>query len=164
MAKITLVLDNLRSCYNVGSIIRSANGFKCHNFIFLGTTPYPLLKNDPRFRYQSLKQAQQIAKTALGAQTTIQGRYFPNINHFLKEKGDCPLVCLETTNQSQAIQGYRLNQDIYLVIGNEIEGVSQDLLNQADSQLHIPMLGSKKSFNVAVAVGIALYQLMLTSN
>ena len=160
-ASITLVLDNLRSCHNVGSIIRTADGFGQRRFVFLGTTPHPRLSGDPRLAYQSLKQTRQIAKTALGAEQNIQGRYYAKTQDFLQVKNDWPIVCLEQTPDGRALKEYRLKQPIYLVVGNEIDGVSEELLGLSSERLTIPMSGDKESFNVAVAAGIALYQLTL---
>ena len=159
MFNLTIVLDNLRSCHNVGSIIRTANGFKTHNFIFIGTTPYPALKNDRRLNYQIIKQTKQIAKTSLGAELTIKGTYYSTHAEFLQSKTSDLLICIEQTVTSQALNEFQLSQDAYLVFGNEVEGISKNLLSVADHHLIIPMDGTKESFNVAVTSGIVLYTL-----
>lgn len=160
-ALITLVLDNLRSCHNVGSIIRTADGFGQRRFVFLGTTPHPRLPGDRRLAHQSLKQTKQIAKTALGAEQNIQGLYCAKTQDFLQAKKDWPIVCLEQTPDGRPLREYRLERPVYLVVGNEIDGVSEELLDCSSERLTIPMSGDKESFNVAVAAGIALYQLTL---
>ena len=162
--EITIILDNLRSCHNVGSIIRTANGFKINKFIFIGTTPYPVLKHDRRLKYQALKQTQQIHKTALGTELTIEGLYFKTPQEFLATRQDLDLICIEQTNTSEDLASYHLQQDTYVVFGNELEGVSDDLLKAASRHLMIPMLGDKESFNVSIACGMVLYQLHIGNN
>ena len=163
MIKLTLVLDNLRSCHNVGSIIRTANGFGHRHFVFLGTTPYPLIANDRRLEYQIKKQTQQIQKTSLGAEKEIIGQYFQTADDFLQQTRNPNLICLEQTEQSQLLSDYQPKEDNYLIFGNEINGISPLLLKKAATCLMIPMLGSKESFNVAITVGITLYQFNLHS-
>ncbi|MCY4010500.1 MAG: hypothetical protein OXF30_00305 [Candidatus Saccharibacteria bacterium] len=159
-AQIILVLDNLRSCHNVGSLIRTANGFNCLQFVFLGTTPYPEIKNDHRLPHQINRQAKQIHKTALGSELMIEGQYFQSANSFLKHKKSLPLLCLEKTDKSQSLVSYAIEKSgFYLVVGSEVNGISSILLDKADHHLDIPMLSVKKSFNVTIATAIALYHL-----
>ena len=158
MPRLTIVLDNLRSCHNVGSIIRTANGFGRQRFVFLGTCPYPALTNDSRLPWQAARQTRQIAKTALGAELEIQAEYFAGAQAFLNAGRCRHIACLEQTEASQPLTDFDWPADLCLVVGNELNGVSKPLLDIADSCLHIPMLGSKRSFNVSVAAAIALYQ------
>ena len=158
---VTIVFDNLRSCHNVGAILRTANGFNCQHFIFIGTTPYPQIAHDQRLPHQIRRQSRQISKTALGAEETIEGQYFPDTRSFIKAKKEKPLICLEQTKRAERLSQYQLQESIYLVVGNEIEGVSSELLERAQTHLFIPMLNHKESFNVATALGIALYQLLM---
>ena len=97
MATLILVLDNLRSCHNVGSIIRTAVGFGWTQFIFLGTTPYPQLENDERLPHAQQRQTRQIAKAALGAEKFINGQHFAQTATFLAQVSPTNLICLETT-------------------------------------------------------------------
>ena len=163
MIQVTLVLDNLRSCHNVGSIIRTANGFGHKQFVFLGTTPFPLIAHDHRLAYQGLRQTRQIAKTALGAEKEVQGKYYKEITNFLKNQETKPLVCLEQTAKSRPLHQYKPKQDCYLVLGSETEGVSSRLLEASTNCLQVEMRGKKESFNVAVMAGLALYQFSLPS-
>ena len=157
MHELTLVLENLRSCHNVGSIIRSAEGFGRLQFIFIGTTPYPEIENDRRLKYQILRQTKQIGKTALGAEQKIKGRYFKDVAEFLEQAEDNDLICLEQTPKSLNLADYRLKNNSYLIVGNEIDGVCDQVIKKSTTCLMIPMVGKKESFNVAVAAGIALY-------
>ena len=161
MPHLTLVLDNLRSCHNVGSIIRTANGFNHYDFIFLGITPYPCLENDRRLKYRAKQQTAQISKTSLGAEKEIRGKYFQEAAEFLQHKNDSQLICLEQSRHSRNLGDFRRAENCYLVVGNEITGISAQLMKKAQTHLMIPMLGSKESFNVAVATGIALYHFSL---
>ncbi len=161
MSRLILVLDNLRSCHNVGSIIRTANGFGQYHFVFLGLTPYPTLKNDQRLPWQAAQQSRRIAKTSLGTENAIQGQYFPDENTFLKTHKPQNIICLEQTATSQNLADYHWPDDACLIVGNELNGVSKNLLQAAQTHLYIPMLGHKESFNVAVALGIGLYQYSL---
>ena len=163
-AAIIVVLDNLRSCHNVGSILRTANGFGCQSFVFIGTTPYPRTETDERLPHAISRQNKQIAKTALGAEADICGQHYAEVSAFLQNKEpNRPLICLEQTPQSQALSSYRPKGGIYLVFGGEIEGVSSQILEAAEEHLSIPMLGRKESFNVAITAAIALYQLVAHS-
>ena len=155
---IRLVLDNLRSIYNVGSILRTAEGFGVRAVSFIGSSPYPELKDDPRLPHLRRRQTTQIAKTALGAEQLIEAQYFSDCSAFL-EANSWPIVCLEQTESSSLLADYQPTQDICLVLGAETRGVSPELIEAASDCLQMPMLGQKESFNVAVACGIALYHL-----
>ena len=154
-AGLTLVLDNLRSCHNVGSIIRTADGFGCRRFAFIGTTPYPRLAADGRLPHLIRRQTARIAKTALGAEKEIDGRYFETAASFLSGGGG-RLICLEQTPGSRPLASWRPADGDRLVLGNELDGVGPELAAAGDC-LFIPMAGNKESFNVAVAAAIALY-------
>ncbi|MEM6997620.1 MAG: TrmH family RNA methyltransferase [Patescibacteria group bacterium] len=159
--QIILVLDNLRSCHNVGSILRTANGFGVRHIEFVGTTPYPELADDLRLAHMISKQSSQIAKTALRAEQDISGHYHNDIAAFLeKQSADRPIVCLEQSEGSVSLPEYQPAGPIYLVVGNEVDGVSAEFMSAADTIVEIPMRGSKESFNVAVSTGIALYSLL----
>jgi len=158
--KITLVLENLRSCHNVGSILRSADGFGVDSVVFVGTTPYPQLLNDSRLPHIRRKQTAAIAKTALGAEThSHKYTYIQDIDHLLKQLTNTPLYALEQSATSTSLREFLVDAThITLVVGNEVDGVSDEVL-RCSEHLEIPMHGKKESFNVAVATAIALYQI-----
>ena len=156
---ITVVLDNIRSAYNVGSIARTCDGLGVEGIITYGITPHPLLPNDQRLPHISAKATRSIAKTALGAEQTIT-HHAQSLEQLLPLIDSVPIVCLEQTKQSQPLRQFRPSGSIALVVGNEINGVSVELLEIASTQLYIPMRGQKESFNVAVATAIALYDLL----
>ena len=158
MPRLTLVLDNLRSCHNVGSIIRTANAFGCRRFAFIGICPYPALTTDSRLPWQAAKQTRQIAKTGLGAELEVVGEHFADSQAFLAASRR-PIICLEQTGHSQPLAGFSWPaSELQLVVGNELDGVSAPLLEAAEACLHIPMLGSKRSLGVSIATAITLYQ------
>jgi tRNA G18 (ribose-2'-O)-methylase SpoU len=161
MPEIVVIAHNIRSTHNVGSIFRTAEGFGVTKIILSGYTPYPAIKNDPRLPHISNKLTSQIHKTALGAEEMVPFEYSEEIPlKFLKESG-FRLVALEQNGRSVALSDYKTPKKIALLIGEEVHGVTADLLEQCDDIIEIPMVGKKESFNVSVATGIALYALTI---
>jgi tRNA G18 (ribose-2'-O)-methylase SpoU len=146
---IYVLVDNVRSLYNVGSIFRTSDGAMIEKLYLCGFTPHP-----PR---------KEIEKTALGATQSVPWEYVKDPRDVLlklKEQG-INIVVLELTDES--IPYTALQPDDFplcLVIGNEITGVSKDVIALADKAIEIPMFGIKQSLNVAVAYGIALFELV----
>ncbi len=161
MSKITLVLDNLRSCQNVGSILRTCDGLGVSSVVCIGTSPYPRVKDDERLPHMADRQTKQIAKSSLGAETTVKVLYYPSIDDYLAAYHNVNRVALEQTDSSVGLSSYKLTADIHLVVGNEVNGVSKKLLDESAHYVEISMQGKKESLNVAVATGIALHQLLL---
>lgn len=166
--EIVLILHNIRSTYNVGSIFRTAEGFGVKQIICSGYTPYPIFnqrpnifnlkaETDPRLPHIKQKIHKQIAKTALDAQNNVPFIYQtePNISE-LKNQG-FEIVALEQDSNSVEIYAYQPPQKVALILGEEVDGINQNLLNSADTIIEIPMFGQKESFNVSVAAGIAIY-------
>ena len=149
-----VVLDNIRSAYNVGSIFRTADAFGITEIYLCGTSPTPIDKfNRPR---------KDIAKVSLGAEKTVPWRYFSSslraVNS-LKKKG-IKILSIEQNENSADISDIQLYQNIdtALVFGNEVDGVSPKILRVSDKIFEIPMRGKKESLNVSVAFGIVLAQ------
>ena len=145
---VSVVVDNVRSLYNVGSIFRTSDGALINKLVLTGFTPTP-----PR---------REIDKTALGATQSVPWSYEKEPREAirqLKSQG-FKACCLELTDK--VIPYYDvLSADfpLCLVIGNEITGVSKDALAECDLALEIPQFGIKQSLNVAVAYGIAIFEL-----
>ena len=158
MAKITLLLHNIRSSHNVGAIFRTAEGFGVKEIILSGYTPYPRRSGDTRLPHLAEKITKQINKTALGAERIVPFRYFEKIDEFLSTN-TLQLVALEQSNQSVTLESFNPLNDFLLVLGEEVHGIEIDLLDRCETILEIPMKGEKESFNVSVATGIALYSL-----
>jgi tRNA G18 (ribose-2'-O)-methylase SpoU len=145
---VEVLLDNVRSLYNVGSIFRTSDGAMIEKLYLCGFTPHP-----PR---------KEIEKTALGATQSVPWEYQRNARDQLmnlKRRG-IRVCVLELTTSS--IPYYEIKRDHFplcLVIGNELTGVSKDIVEMVDLAIEIPMFGIKHSLNVAVAYGIALFEL-----
>lgn len=148
---LEIILDNIRSTFNVGAIFRTSDGAGISKIHLCGITPPPT--------------HQKVHKTALGAETNIAYEKHPNTLELVRKfkAAGKRIWALEKTNLSVPIHQVRLEKNdpgTILVVGNEIIGIDPDVLEICDSQLHIPMAGIKKSLNVAVAFGIAVYDLM----
>jgi len=150
VTSFSLLLDNLRSAYNVGSILRSADGFNISHIFLCGITATP---ENPK-----------ISKTSLGAESTVSWSYSPNSRNtaqYLKENGSY-LYGLETGQKSHPI--YEINKpnnilNKVLIVGNELAGIDPQVQELCDELIYIPMKGFKQSFNVTIAFGIAAFYL-----
>jgi len=161
MPEIIVIAHNIRSTYNIGSIFRTCEGFGVSKIIISGYSPYPKLPNDTRLPHIESKLTAQIHKTALGAETIVPFEYQekPELNS-LKEQG-FTIVGLEQDERSISIKKYIVPSKIALLLGEEVKGITDDLRDQCDDLIEIPMVGQKESFNVSVATGIALYALTI---
>ncbi|HVO86772.1 MAG TPA: TrmH family RNA methyltransferase [Candidatus Binatia bacterium] len=161
MQKLILIAHNVRSAHNVGSLLRSADGFGLQKVYFTGYTPYPAAKNDSRLPHLAAKLEHQISKTALGAQNSIAWAHQPDIYKLidkLRSRGYL-IAALEQSKTAQALPDFYSGSDLALIVGREVEGIEPEVLQAVDTILEIPMLGKKESLNVASAAAAALYQL-----
>jgi 23S rRNA (guanosine2251-2'-O)-methyltransferase len=145
--QFTVVLNNIRSLYNVGSIFRTADGVGIEKLWLCGITGIP--------------PSTKISKTALGAEKVLPWEFAPSARQCLeslKAQG-YQLVLLEQTKSSVSYQEFVPKEKICLIVGNEIEGVSEDLLSLCDQAIEIEMTGLKISLNVTVAFGVAAYHI-----
>lgn len=147
-ASIYVVLDSIRSSYNVGSIFRTSDGAMVEKLYLCGYTPFPPNK--------------QVLKTALGSTESVKWEHVDNAVELVKKlKSNGIKICaLEQTNKS--IPYYKVisnNFPLCLIVGNEITGVSQELIDLCDFSIDIPQYGIKQSLNVAVAYGISIFEL-----
>ncbi len=151
--EIVLVLDNIRSSHNVGSIFRTADGAGVARGFLCGYTPCPTDK----FK----RPNKEIAKTALGAEKIVSWEHFPStldaIYH-LKPK-DYNLIALEQAESSVDYRQVKLKTKNAVILGNEVGGISPEVLASCDVVAEIPMNGQKESLNVAVAAGVILFAL-----
>lgn len=159
MPDIIVIAHNIRSTHNVGSIFRTSEGFGVRQIILSGYTPYPLLESDSRLPHIARKLTAQIHKTALGAETMVPFTYQeqPDLTA-LKQQG-YTIVGLEQDARSVMLPNFKTPEKVALLLGEEVEGLTDDLREVCDALIEIPMNGRKESFNVSVATGIALYQL-----
>lgn len=164
MAKLALVLANVRSAYNVGAIFRSADAFGVAEIILTGISPYPETPNDTRLPHVAAKAHAMISKTALGAESTIPFRQILKLSDAiadLKAHG-YRVYALEQSPKSRPIDKFTPRFPCALIVGSEVKGVPKRILDEVDTILEIPMQGKKESLNVAVAAGIALFELTRT--
>jgi 23S rRNA (guanosine2251-2'-O)-methyltransferase len=160
MQEVVLIVHNVRSTHNVGSLLRSADGFGVSHVYLTGYTPYPKKDNDERLPHIADKLQRQINKTALGADQNIawsQSDEIAQVIKDLKTKGFL-IAALEQTKTAVDLGSFKPKGKIALIVGNEVDGIDTQALGQADTHLQIPMRGKKESFNVAIAGGIALYK------
>jgi len=144
---LTVILDNLRSAYNVGSIFRTAECVQARELMLCGITPTP---ENPR-----------LLKTAMQTIDRTNWQYFSNSEAaiaLLKSRG-IPVIALETTSDAVSLFDYEVTQPIGLILGNEALGIEAKILKQADIVLSIPVLGWKNSLNVCNAFAVAAYHL-----
>ena len=144
-----VLLDNIRSAWNVGSIFRSADGFGFTHAYLCGITPTPELE--------------AVQKTSLGAEDSVTWSHHKDAVKLvkgLKLEGWKVFALEEDERASQLLEGgKRKAENVVLIVGNEITGVDPDLLDLADHIFYIPMSGQKRSFNVANAFSIAAFAL-----
>ena len=145
--QLNVLLDNIRSAWNVGSIFRSADGFEFRHIYLCGITPTPENPN--------------VRKTALGAQESVEWSAHKNAVELIRrlKTEDFKIWALEQTGHSTSIHSVLHEPDNekrqVLVMGNEITGVDPGILEIADRIVHLPMHGQKRSFNVAIAFAVA---------
>ncbi|MBP7061075.1 MAG: RNA methyltransferase [Candidatus Moranbacteria bacterium] len=157
---VVLILHDIRSAHNVGSLFRTADGVGVDEIILSGYTPVP-----PRKDALYLTDADKaLRKTALGAEESVFWKKAVSLPRLLTrlQKDGYELVALEQDERSVDYRTYRPAQKVALLVGNEVGGVEQAHLKRCDTILEIPMAGAKNSLNVSVAAGIALYQIIGT--
>jgi 23S rRNA (guanosine2251-2'-O)-methyltransferase len=143
-----IVLDNVRSQSNIGSIFRTADAFVTEAIYLCGITATP--------------PHREIQKTALGATDTVAWKYFQRTLDAVKSLKDegYRIVAVEQAEGSVALDRFKTEADTRyaLIFGHEINGVDQEVLNSCDSCIEIPQFGTKHSFNIAISVGIVLWE------
>lgn len=161
MPEIIVIAHNIRSTHNVGALFRTAEGFGISKIFLTGYTPYPAIPNDTRLPHIANKLTSQIHKTALGAEVIVPFEHRETLDlETLKAQG-YRIVALEQAEKSIPLQAYKSPEKIALLLGEEVAGIAPEHLAACDDIVEIPMVGTKESFNVSVAAGIALYQLAL---
>lgn len=145
---IYLILDNLRSAFNVGSILRTADTARIQKVMLCGCTAFP--------------PHEKLAKTSMGVLPYIHWQHYDNTLeaiHELQSKG-IRVVALETTRKSIPIHQFAFPTPVGIVLGNEALGVSKAILKESSDVLEIPVFGFKNSMNVSVACGIVLFEIL----
>jgi tRNA G18 (ribose-2'-O)-methylase SpoU len=146
---VTVVLENIRSLNNIGSFFRTADAFLLQEIILCGITATPPHRD--------------IHKTALGATETVAWRYFPDAIAAiaeLKSTGHIVIAVEQVENSVKLNDDFEIKPPLALIFGNEVEGVSQEVINMADMCVEIPQYGSKHSLNVTVCGGIVIWEVV----
>ncbi|MDX2188279.1 MAG: RNA methyltransferase [Bacteroidota bacterium] len=153
-APICIVLDNIRSMNNVGSVFRTSDAFLIEKLYLCGITAQP--------------PHREIYKSALGAEETVSWIYKKTTFDAIEElkKNGYTIVGLEQTDQSVDLKKFEflLSKKYALIFGNEVNGISDDVLSLLDYAVEIPQFGSKHSFNISVSVGIVLWDYFVKNN
>ncbi len=150
---VVVVLDHVRSLYNVGSVFRTSDAFRLQGVCLCGITatpPHP-----------------EIHKTALGAEDSVQWNYFAQTQDavkWLKEEG-YTLLAIEQCLGSTMLQDFKIdkNKKYAIILGNEVKGVQQDVVDMCDGCIEIPQFGTKHSMNVSVTAGIVIWAIVAQS-
>lgn len=149
--QFVIVLDNIRSLHNVGSVFRTADAFLVSKLFLCGITGTP--------------PNREITKTALGATESVDWEYRESSLMIIKELKDqgWKIICLEQTDVSIPLQEFspQSNEKYCFVFGNEVFGVDQKVIELADMAIEIPQFGTKHSLNISVTAGIAVWDYFL---
>jgi 23S rRNA (guanosine2251-2'-O)-methyltransferase len=148
---VIVVLENIRSAYNVGSIFRTSDAFLLQSIYICGYTAYPPHK--------------EIKKTALGAEESVEWKYMKNIGEAISEirEQGFKIYAVEQAIDSWKLGSFATDDDkVAVIFGNEVTGVEQTTIAVCDGVIEIPQLGMKHSLNVATAAGVVLWELVRT--
>ncbi|MDK2978073.1 MAG: hypothetical protein PWP52_787 [Bacteroidales bacterium] len=145
---IIVILDNIRSLNNIGSVFRTSDAFLIEKIILCGITAKPPHKD--------------IQKTALGATESVDWEYIEEISEAIKslKKSGFTIVSIEQTENAVELQNITIEakKKYAIIFGNEVKGVQQEVVNQSDYCIEIPQFGTKHSFNISVSAGIVLWE------
>lgn len=145
---LVVVLDDVRSLHNVGSVFRSSDAFRVKDIYLCGITAVP--------------PQPEIHKTALGAEDTVSWKYFKNTMDAINELHEMGyfVYSTEQVEGSSKLQHLELNKDkkYAIVLGNEVKGVKQEVVDNSDGCIEIPQFGTKHSLNVSVTAGIVIWE------
>jgi len=143
-----VLLDNVRSMYNVGAFFRAADGVGLEKLFLCGITAHPPKK--------------AISKTALGAEETVAWEHHWHAMEAVEQlrRGGFQIAAIETGPQSIDLFQWEPRFPVCVLFGHEVDGLRPELLQISDAHVHIPMLGQKRSLNVATAGGIVMYELL----
>jgi tRNA G18 (ribose-2'-O)-methylase SpoU len=145
---VVVILENIRSAYNVGSVFRTADAFLIEFIFITGYTAKPPHK--------------EISKTALGAQNSVDWKYFKTTAEAITElKNDgYTIFAVEQVNDSISLEKISINSPVAFIFGNEVTGVEQEVISLCDGCIEIPQFGMKHSLNISVAAGIVLWEVV----
>ncbi len=146
---IVVVLDEVRSMHNVGSVFRTSDGFLIESIYLCGLTPQPPHRD--------------IQKTALGATETVAWKHVTSTQQAideLKQKG-FTVIAIEQVHNSIPLHQFKIDKSkkYAIVFGHEVNGVQEEIINQCDFSIEIPQLGSKHSLNISVSAGMVIWEM-----
>ena len=143
---ITIILDNIRSAHNVGSIFRTSDAFLIKKIILCGITPTPP-NND-------------IRKSALGSTESVDWEYQENTEHAVNilKKEDYEIIAVEQVEESTSLIKFKSTKPIALIFGHEVDGVQQKIIDMCDQTIEITQWGTKHSLNISISAGIVLWK------
>jgi len=148
---IIIILDNIRSQYNIGSIFRTCDAFRVEQLLLCGITAKP--------------PSREIEKSALGATQSVIWKYFSTTQEAVEycKNRNYKIVAIEQTDESIDIRQFDVlkNQPYAFIFGNEVHGVDQKIIDQCNFCIEIPQFGTKHSFNVAVTSAIVMYDFFI---
>lgn len=146
--EIYVVLDNIRSAFNVGAIFRTADCAAVSKIFLCGICAYP---PNPK-----------LLKTAIGATEFVKWEYFKTTKKAIEtlKKNKCQIVAVEITKKSKNIYKTRFNYPVAFIFGHEIKGISEEILSMCDKIVQVPIFGKKESLNVETCAGIVLFELI----
>jgi 23S rRNA (guanosine2251-2'-O)-methyltransferase len=146
---IVIVLDNIRSLNNIGSVFRTADAFLIEAIYLCGITAQP--------------PHREIQKTALGATESVAWKYFESTNEALKElrESNYKIAAIEQAENSTFLNDFNVQKEgkLAVIFGNEVKGVDQEAINLSDVVIEIPQYGTKHSLNISVSTGIVIWEL-----
>lgn len=149
---VVVILDNIRSMHNVGSVFRTADAFLLQSICVCGYTPQPPHRD--------------IHKTALGATETVEWKYYPAAVAAVLELSDAGYTIFAVEQVENSIPLHQFESARYdklaIVFGNEVSGVGEEVLKLCKGSIEIPQLGMKHSLNISVAAGIVLWEIVRT--
>lgn len=166
--EIIVIAHNIRSVQNVGSILRTADCLGVQKVYTSGYTPNLEYRTDgsnlPLLPHVRDKLTRELHRSALGAEETVPFEYVMNINELIDQlkKDGYQVIGLEQNEHSTALPDYYPPVKGVLLLGEEVHGLTPELMAECDQLVEIPMFGTKESYNVAVATGIALYHMALS--
>lgn len=147
---LIVILDNIRSLNNIGSVFRTSDAFLVEKIYLCGITAVPPHK--------------EIHKTALGATESVDWEYCNSIIDLIErlKENNVKIIAIEQTDKSTSLQSFEIkkNQTYAIIFGNEVKGVQQEVVSASDSCIEIPQFGTKHSLNISVSCGIVLWDLL----
>lgn len=161
---LIVVLDDVRSLHNVGSVFRTSDAFRVDEIMLCGITATPDTVMDTEGRVMkecTLKASQEIHKTALGAENSVKWHYYKETTEAIEKlkKDGFTVIGVEQCHGSTMLNDFQPEREkkYAVVLGNEVKGVKQEVIDMCDGCLEIPQYGTKHSLNVSVAAGIIIW-------